>query len=37
MVRDTDSDSIKMVVIKMMKGWVLGEDEGKFTGEELID
>lgn len=33
MVGDADADSIKVVIVKMVKVWVFGQYQGEFAGE----
>lgn len=35
--RDTDADGIEMVVIKMVKGGVFGQNESEFAGDMVFD
>ena len=34
---DADADFVKMVVIKVVKIWVFGEDEGELAGDVLFN
>ena len=36
-VRDADTNSIVMVVIKVMKIWVFGENQGELTGNVFFN
>lgn len=37
MIWDTNTNSVKMVIIKMMKIWIFGKDYGEFAWHEFIN
>ena len=37
MVRDANADGIVVVVVKVMKSWIFGQDDGELAGEILVD